>query len=382
MKNSPAEKIPLRKVTDKNGNPVRGLWVRSGVEGYVYYCQLRITNPVTGRRTPRRLALGKDVKTLPQARQALAEMKVKERAGELSGQGSAPKFGDYCQYYLRHAQKSELSLNNERCFLAKWESYFGSDLRIDKINEVSIRDFLYKESQLISDKTKNHLSNHSLNLILYALRSMLKMAFQEKHIERFPFEGIKKLKHTPEKKEIPSKEEIEAMVGIATKECKKSGKHFADYIHFLMYSGARKNEALSLKWDDIDFKNKLVRFHRNVKFNKERYLNFNPKLEELLIMMNEERETDFLFPSKRANSKNGRMVTFRFTLNKARELNGVYLAEHYLRHYFTSMCYMKGVDMLTLSQWLGHVDTSLIAKVYSHLDNTHKAEQANKLTNL
>jgi len=381
MKNTTPENVAFTKVIDKSGNPVRGLWVRPGIEGDVYYAQLRITNPTTGRRIPHRLTLGKEVKTLPQARQAMAVLKEKERKGELNGSSSAPKFGDYVKYYLSHAAKHELSLNNEKSFLARWEAYFGSDLRIDKINEVSIRDFLHKEAETISDKTKTKLSNHSLNLRLYALRAMLKMAMEEKHITHYPFDGIHKLKHVPEKKEIPNKEQIESFIAMALTKC-KSGKQFADYIHLLMYTGARENEALSLEWSDIDFDKKLVHLHRETKFNKERYVNFNPKLEALLERMDDEKTTKFLFPSKRANLKAGRMTTFRFTIERVRKLTGIYLSEHYLRHYFTTMCYMAGVDMLTLSQWLGHVDTSLIAKVYSHLNNTHKAEQASKLTTL
>lgn len=382
MKNTTDGSIPLTKVTDKSGNPIRGLWMRAGIDGDVYYAQLRVTNATTGRRIPHKLSLGKDVKTLPQARQAMAAMKEKERKGELNGSTNAPKLGDYIRYYLSRVQKHELSIANEKSFLAKWQTYYGSELRIDKINEVSIRDFLHKEAEIISDKTKKPLSNHSLNLRLYALRSLLKMAFDEKHIKRYPFDGIKKLKHTPEKKDIPSKEQIELFVNTALEKCKTSGKQFADYIHLLMYSGARENEALSLQWSDIDFNKKTIHFNRNVKFNKNRYLNFNPKLEALLTRMNDEKTTDFLFPSRRANLKQGRITTFRFTLEKVRDITGIYLSEHYLRHYFTTMCYLKDVDMITLSQWLGHVDTKLIATVYSHLNDTHKSEQANKLTNL
>ena len=105
MKKTTGERIPFRKVADKQGKPVRGLWMRAGIDGDVYYAQLRVTNATTGRRIPHRLSLGKEVQTLPQARQAMAAMKEMERKGELNGRGNAPKLGDYIRYYLSHGRR-------------------------------------------------------------------------------------------------------------------------------------------------------------------------------------------------------------------------------------------------------------------------------------
>jgi len=76
-------KVEFAKVKDKAGKRVRGLWRR----GAVFYGQIRVTNPTTGKRRPQKFALGTEVATIPQASVALAELRARERRGELRGRG-------------------------------------------------------------------------------------------------------------------------------------------------------------------------------------------------------------------------------------------------------------------------------------------------------
>ena len=56
-------------------------------------------------------------------------------------------------------------------------------------------------------------------------------------------------------------------------------------------------------------------------------------------------------------------------------------AFHDLRHCFASYSVMGGIDFKTVSEWLGHRDGgALVCKVYSHLSDAHKREQASKLS--
>jgi integrase len=374
-------RVKFEGVEDKRGKRLRGLWML----GDVFYGQIRVTNPTTGKRRPQKFSLGRDVATIPQALTALAELKSQERKGELRGRGDVWTFSDYRHHYLRQAAKARHTMDNERSFLAEWEDFFGADMPLEKITEPAIREHLTRLREQPSERTGEILSAQSRNLRLYALRSMLRMAFQERRIPRFPFDGIRKEKHVPERKQIPAAADIEKYVATAIKKCPKSGQQFADYLRFLMYSGARETETLSLQWADVDFPKRQVHFHRNTKFSKSRYLDFNPKLEAHLRAMYERRKQDvlWLFPSPRPNLQGGRLTNFRRTLEKVRDEVGVYLSDHYLRHYFTSQAVMAGVDRIVLAGWLGHEDGGkLIAKVYGHLSNEYEQTQATKLTNL
>ena len=54
-----------------------------------------------------------------------------------------------------------------------------------------------------------------------------------------------------------------------------------------------------------------------------------------------------------------------------------HLTHHDLRHLFATRCIESGVDIPTVSRWLGHKDGGALAmKVYGHLRNQHSASMA------
>jgi integrase len=53
---------------------------------------------------------------------------------------------------------------------------------------------------------------------------------------------------------------------------------------------------------------------------------------------------------------------------------------HDLRHLFATACIESGVDIPTLSRWLGHKDGGVLAlKTYGHLRDEHSQQQAAKV---
>jgi integrase len=54
---------------------------------------------------------------------------------------------------------------------------------------------------------------------------------------------------------------------------------------------------------------------------------------------------------------------------------------HDLRHLFATRCIESGVDIPTVSRWLGHKDGGALAmKTYGHLRDQHSNEMAQKVT--
>jgi integrase len=54
-----------------------------------------------------------------------------------------------------------------------------------------------------------------------------------------------------------------------------------------------------------------------------------------------------------------------------------HLTHHDLRHLFATRCIESGVDIPTVSRWLGHRDGGGLAmKVYGHLRNQHSTSMA------
>ena len=56
------------------------------------------------------------------------------------------------------------------------------------------------------------------------------------------------------------------------------------------------------------------------------------------------------------------------------------LTHHDLRHLFATRCIESGVDIPTVSRWLGHKDGGALAmKTYGHLRNEHSLAMAKKV---
>src|SRR5437868_6207096 len=57
------------------------------------------------------------------------------------------------------------------------------------------------------------------------------------------------------------------------------------------------------------------------------------------------------------------------------------ITHHDLRHLFATICIESGVDIPTVSRWLGHKDGGALAmKTYGHLRRDHSTAQAQRVT--
>ena len=98
-------------------------------------------------------------------------------------------------------------------------------------------------------------------------------------------------------------------------------------------------------------------------------------LRDLLTRLHDERQPtpdDEVSPIKDAKT----------TLRKACQRLGLPpFSHHDFRHLFATTCIEAGVDIPTVSRWLGHKDGGALAmKVYGHLRDEHSTAQIKKVT--
>jgi integrase len=69
-------------------------------------------------------------------------------------------------------------------------------------------------------------------------------------------------------------------------------------------------------------------------------------------------------------------------MNRAAKVIGMRrITHHDLRHLFATRCIESGVDIPTVSRWLGHKDGGALAmKVYGHLRDAHSADMAKRVS--
>jgi len=140
-------------------------------------------------------------------------------------------------------------------------------------------------------------------------------------------------------------------------------------------TGMRFSEILGLKWLDIDPNSNSIML-RKTKAKTIRHIPIHPDVAEVLRSL--PKRGDFVFSNETGNSYN-RFGWFRFHFKKAAAqlgLRGVTI--HTLRHTFASELVMKGADLKTVSELLGH-STTRMSERYTHLSPSHKALAVNLL---
>ena len=147
---------------------------------------------------------------------------------------------------------------------------------------------------------------------------------------------------------------------------------FRRCFEFYLNTGARRAEGLNLEWKDVNFKRKFV-FLRHTKTGKTRMVPMNDTLYDILKEMYQENSEGKLFNySEDAVTRQFKRYLRKSEINKDLHL-------HNLRDTFASHLIMNGVDILTVSRYLGHSNIRITEKYYGHLSPGHYHDSIKKL---
>jgi integrase len=366
-------KHPYRftSVKDSRNRKVRGLWRR----GEKLYMQTR----VAGEKSARKISLKST--GLEAARAEMADIRKQNRGEGLPNTGLRPLFADYARKYLEFQRtasdsgKKPRTIAREGHSLVHWIATIGN-VRLDKITKPMITGF-------IKSRLQAGISPRTVNIDVIVLRNVLNEAKDDGLIVHLPTEGIRPKKVKTPVRSLLSPAAFEGLCKAAA-DCGKNSVQVLDYLRLLAYSGARRDEALALKWEDVNFERKFlcIGADGSAKNSKARHVDFNSQLEAHLKDMATRIAPDsqWLFPSPQRGQDDKPARTLRESFLIARkkaELEG--LGFHDLRHYFASMAVMSGIDFKTIAEWLGHQDGGmLVGKVYGHLLPEHKQRMAER----
>jgi len=211
---------------------------------------------------------------------------------------------------------------------------------------------------------KKGYSNECINRAVAMLRHMMTMAVKWGYLREHPLKGkIEMLREPKDKWTFLTREEFERLF-------ENLSETYHDLCYFLVMTGARLGEALSLKWENIIWKAEIA-YLPDSKANRERVLVLSDSvlemLEKRLKRFNPDK-TDRVFPHSDSE--------FRRAFKRALEKAGLprTIRIHDLRHTFASWLAMKGVPLQQIKDLLGHSQISTTLR-YSHLcpDTLRKA---------
>ena len=219
-------------------------------------------------------------------------------------------------------------------------------------------------------------SPSSFNNTVGTLKQVLDLAVERGIRYQNPAAGVKRTKVKPKALVLPTQAQFLALVKEIRRVPFGPGLASADLVEFLAYGGFRKGEAQFVTWADCDLVSEtiLVRGHpvTGTKGGEPRRVPMVPAMKRLLGRLRSER------PEAQPGDSVMRVAECQGSLTRACNALGIgRITHHDLRHLFATIAIESGVDIPTVSRWLGHKDGGALAmKVYGHLRDAHSVNMA------
>ena len=255
--------------------------------------------------------------------------------------------------------KSELTVEREEIIFNNFLRFCG----VIPITNITIK---------IVEKYKSYLNNekkftpNGINIELRHLSAAFSLAVKYGYIVSNPFKNVKKV-------QIPKKLPRFLTVKQANELLNHTvGKKIYQYILISLNTGARRNEIINLKWEDIDLDNRILKLHG--KGSKDRSVPIPKSL--LNFLRNIKINGKYVVSGTR--NKNEISRQFR---NYADEIGLSRFTFHNLRDTYASWLVQNGVNLKIIQELLGHesIQTTLI---YAHLAPENKFEAMRVMDNL
>ena len=251
------------------------------------------------------------------------------------------------------------------------------------LEKMDVGKITVSECRSWSEKNAKKASSSSHNHTVSILRRVLKIAIEAGARYDNPALAAKWVKeHTKKQIKLPESGQLEMLV----KEIENSGSGFAkpaaELVQFLAYGGFRKSEAANITWGDCDFKRGkiILRGDPVTGLKRRRAGEFRevPMISEMRKLLE---HLQAKRPDEPQTEKVMRVSECKKSITTAcKKLEIPRFTHHDLRHLFATRCIESGVDIPTVSRWLGHKDGGALAmKTYGHLRDEHSTTMAQKV---
>lgn len=235
------------------------------------------------------------------------------------------------------------------------------------------------------------------------LSSVLEEATKSLLISNNPCRNVRKPK--PKKKEI-NYLDIDEAIQLLNKVNEIAEEPFKTLINLYILTGCRRSELLALTWDDIDFQNKFIRINKALlKSQQSRYYIKEPKNKTSIrniyiddnvisILLNYKKWKESIYKKISYTPKNNLIFTnieenfldpnnITSWLRKfVKKYNLPKVSIHGLRHTNATLLISQGLDVKSVSNRLGHANTTTTLNTYVHPTISGNKKAANTITYL
>jgi integrase len=334
-----------------------------------------------------------DTSDLEVGHRKLRELERKERGASDDARNGKVRFVEALEIFRQRGYRSGLRKKKDKPLKQRTRDYYEEritalfkswpELATDektKRPSLLIRDIAEKDCEQWADRFRQSTSASAYNHTISVLRHVLHIGMKQGARYDNPADSLGRATEAPKKLTLPEPTQFDAFV----KAISKSGSGWSDscaqLVRFLAYGGFRITEAKHITWADCNFKKGQIAVWghptNRTKNGEHRFVPMIPEMKKLLESMRAERADE------PANTRVVPVCECQRAMDGAAKKVGMpRITHHDLRHLFATRCIESGVDIPTVSKWLGHKDGGALAmKTYGHLRDEHSTAMAQKVT--
>ncbi len=292
------------------------------------------------------------------AEKVLAKRKVQIVEGKFLDVESRANIGFeyFSNHYLEYAKTNKLSWSRDARSIKVLSKWFGGR-PLYKITPLAIEKF--------KTERRGQVGPASVNRELSCLKHMFTKAIHWKMASSNPVKTVKLFREDNARLRYLTKAEVKRLLG----ECVD---HLKPIVIVAIFTGMRKSEILNLKWEDVDFKQKII-YVANTKNGNIKEIPIASSVYKILRQLPS--RSQFVFSKEDGNRYIDIKTSFNNAVKRAKINDFVF---HDLRHTFASHLVMNGVDLLTVKELMGHKTINMTLR-YAHLSPEHKRDAVESL---
>lgn len=249
----------------------------------------------------------------------------------------------------------------------------GAKFGKQRLGEISRREVQVFHNDLV---TVEALAPATADHHVVYLRRILNLAVQWEFLEKNTLTNIPLMKVDNKVERYLSDEEVKRLVAVLTTDLAFGASYI---LLFLLSTGARLNEAVQAKWDQIDLERCIWRIPAtNSKSKKTRAVPLNDSAVWVVSQLWTKDKHPYLFVNVATKKPFVTITRAWYRLRAKAGIDG--LRVHDLRHSFASFLVNGGRSLYEVQQILGHSDPKVTMR-YAHL-STHALQEAANVASL
>ncbi len=307
-----------------------------------------------------------------------------ERAKEAEARAEAAKLRTVRQYVdgvfmpTKETSFSENSRASYRMFLDKHILPVVGDVLLTEVTPAMI-------TKLLVDFQRQGYAHATAIKLYNILNGIFEMAFLDDSI---PMNPMRKVKRPMARKTEQTQDETdkaltaEQLCSVLSSVAQESLKWRA-YLTLAVDTGARRGELCGLQWRDIDWTAGTITIRRNLQYSsaegvystspkngKTRTVDVGPETLTLLRQLREEQATACITPWVFAQDGSTEPMfpqsPTKYFHKLGQRVGIKNFHPHMMRHSSASIAITNGADVASVSERLGHSDTSVTLRMYAH----------------